>query len=489
MAQQTPFGPPMPAPFADEVTRLLCATAHLHPAFADALLAVTDDYPYVAIAPPYGVDVLALVRHAARVHRRRLRRRLLHAGLLLLGLVLLYAVFRWSSAPLLHAAMVVVLAGLLAWALALGELLQARGDALTLIETSRKPLDMAPPVGPDLERRLAELDRMNVVVWRTDLLYPFVGSGSWISSWSIPALDITRPATDQQGQPRQVIAFDAVGLHDHIARTVRARNLAGLNVRNRLYVRGATAQHVPGLIESPLRPPARIVSSAVVKSALLQDQSTIQTYLCLERIVFGGQLGVSMFVRAMVEENLLTVRADSFFLPPLNSGFRSVTRLPRERWRVTAKAALDAAFAAPGNLLTSPLELAGDLFRRLGRRRRLARLGRRVRRGRGFDYGAVTSIRHAVSDLAQANHVHQTSEEGYLRRLQHHVLNATVQFLEDHNVDTSELRRQQDRIINSTTYHFGNVNGQGIYIGPNGQVVNNFPSAQPRGGGPGDGGP
>jgi hypothetical protein len=489
MAQQTSFQSPMPAQFQDEVTRLLCATAHLHPAFADALLAVTDDYPYVAIAPPYGVDVLALVRHAALIRRRRLRRQLLHAGLLLLGLGLGYAVYRFSQKPLLHAAMVAVVVGLLAWALELGELLWARRDALTLIEAPHPPVDIAPPVDRDLERRLAELDRMNVVVWRADLRYPFVGSGAWISSWSIPALDVTRAATDQQGQRRQVVPFDAVELHDHIARRIRARDLEGLNVRNRLYVRGAAAQGVPGLIEGPLRPPARIIGSDVVKSALLRDESAIQTYLCLERLVFGGQLGVSMFVRATMEGNLLTVRADSFFLPPLYRGFWSVTRLPRAPWRVSVRATLDAALAAPGDLLTSPGQLAGDLLRRAGRRRRLARLGRRVRRGRGFDYGAATSIRHAVSDLAQANHVHQSTEEGHLRRLQHHVLNAIVQFLEDHNVDTSELRRQQDRIVNSTTYHFESVNGQGIYIGPDGKVVNNFPGAQPSSGGPGNGQP
>jgi hypothetical protein len=470
----------LPAQLDDETTRLLCAQARLQPLFADEVLASIATQPYRAIAPSYGVDLLALVRHAARTRRTHFRRNLAHTVLLLAGLVMLATIILNYPDATLPLAAIGALA-LLAWAVDFADLWIARREALELVETHEDPVSLAPPIDPELERRLAKLNRRNVVVYDTHQHFPFVGSGWWVGGWSIPPVDVTKAAKDDHDQEREVVPFDPVQLHSSLEEAVRARGAAGVHVSNRLYVRGSSTQHIRGLLGGQLRTPEPIVDSDVIESALRHPQSTIQTYLCLEKITFGGQLAVSMFVHAQLEHNLLTVRADCFFLPPLRRSFWAVLWLPRRRPRVLAKTAADAVGAFPHDLFAAPGELVRYWLRKVRHRRRLARIARRIKRDRGFDYGASDSIREDTADFAEANHVHVTHEERSLRMLQRHVIDAILQFLDSHNVDISDLRKQQGRILN-TNYNFhGPVDGQGHQFGNYGRQTNNPPSPPPGG--------
>jgi hypothetical protein len=439
------------------------------------------DRPFRAIAPSYGVDLRALARHATRNRRDRLRRSLMHTVLLLIGIVALAIVILGGTASVLPVAVVgAVLA--LGWSTEFADLWTARREALTLIEDGTDPASVVPPADPDVEGRLAQLGGMNVVVYGSNRHFPFVGSGWWVGRWSIPPVDVTRAALDERGQKRKVVPFNAVRLHDHLATAVRIRGPEGVQVSNRLYVRGTAAEHIEGLLGGKPQAPEPIVDPDVVKSALLDPQSAIQTYLCLEKITFGGQLVVSMFAHAVLEQNLLTVGVDCFFLPPLRRSYWLVTELPREPLRVLARTIADAAGAFPHDLLAAPGQIVRFWMRRLGRRRRAARLARRIRRGRGFDYGAATGIREEVADIAEANHVDLASEERYLQMLQRQVIDAIIEFLDRHNVDTSDLRKRQGDIVSHTTYNFqGNVGGWGHYFGDRGNQVNTPPGRPPGG--------
>ena len=85
--------PSLPVQFDDETTRLLCASARLDTRFAREVLGSIAAQPYRAIAPSYGVDLVALARHAARSRRGYFRRNLTHTMLLFVGLVGLGAAF------------------------------------------------------------------------------------------------------------------------------------------------------------------------------------------------------------------------------------------------------------------------------------------------------------------------------------------------------------------------------------------------------------
>jgi hypothetical protein len=469
----------LPAQFDDETTRLLCASARLDPRVARVVLGSFTAQPYRAIAPSYGVDLVALARHAARSRRAYFRRNLAHAVLLLVGLVALGAAFLSSQGvvvPLLAAGAIAVLA----WTVQFTDLWIGRREALELVENHEDPASLAPPIDPHLERRLAQLQDTNVVVYDTDQHYPFLGSGWRVGGWAIPPVDITKAAPDDRSGKREITPFDAIELHAHLVKVIRQRGPAGVHVSNRLYLRGPTAKHIGGVLGGRLGQPQPIVDSAVIESALREPRSTIQTYLCLEKITFGGQLAVSMFVHAVLDQNLLTVMADSFFLPPLHRRFWAVLWLPRRRSLIFAKTLANAAGAVPHDFFAAPGALIRHWLRKVKRRYRLARDTYRVRHRREFDYGAASSIREDAADLDEARHVHIANEERYFRVLQHQVIDAVLEFLDNHNVDIAELRKQQSDILNATFYNFyGAMHGRGHIFGNYGQQINTPPGPPP----------
>ena len=480
--QQIPRQPSLPAQFDDETTRLLCASARLDPRFAREVLGSFAAQPYRAIAPSYGVDLVALARHAARSRRAYFRRSLAHTALLLLGLVALGAAFLSSRSVVVLLVVAAVIA-VLAWTVQFTDLWIARREALELAENHEDPASLAPPIDPHLERRLAKLHDTNVVVYDTNQHYPFLGSGWRVSGWALPPVDITKAAaSDDHDEKREITRFDAVDLHAHLAKVIRQRGPVGVQVSNRLYLRGPAAQYIRGVLGGRLGQPQPIVDSALIESALREPQATIQTYLCLEKITFGGQLAVSMFVHAVVDQNLLTVMSDSFFLPPLHRRFWAVLWLPRRRSLIFAKTVANAAGAAPHDFFAAPGALVRHWLRKAKRRYRLARDTYRVRHRRGFDYGAASSIREDAADLHEARHVHIANEVRYFRVLQRQVIDAVLEFLDSHNVDISELRKQQSDILNSTVYNFyGDMHGRGHIFGSHGQQINTPPGPPPGG--------
>jgi hypothetical protein len=121
-------------------------------------------------------------------------------------------------------------------------------------------------------------------------------------------------------------------------------------------------------------------------------------------------------------------------------------------------------------------------LRKVKRRYRLVRDTYRIRHRRGFDYGAGISIREHAADLDEARHVHIANEERYFRVLQRQVIDAVLEFLDSHNVDVSELRKQQSDILNATFYNFyGAIYGRGHIFGNHGQQINNPPGPPPGG--------
>jgi hypothetical protein len=141
----------------------------------------------------------------------------------------------------------------------------------------------------------------------------------------------------------------------------------------------------------------------------------------------------------------------------------------------------DAVVAVPHDLLVAPVEFVRYWLRKVKRRYRLARDTWRIRHRRGFDYGAVSSIREDAADLTEAKHVHLANWQRYFRMLQHQVIDAVLEFLDDHNVDISDLRKRQVDIVNATSYTFqGPVYGQGHIFGSYGQQTN-FPPGPPSG--------
>ncbi|MFE2322505.1 hypothetical protein ACFXD5_00990 [Streptomyces sp. NPDC059385] len=458
----------------DTVTRLLCAGAHLDEGHAREVDRELTEDRLKATGLTLGIDLIALARHArAAVLRVEARDRRL-AWLCAVGVwaavpVGLYGLAAGVTGLAYVAAGAVVLAHGAAWGLVHRTESEARAAALAVAHGADRPMDLAPGVGPEVENRLLEQKRANVVPYtaHAERTNPFVGSGQRLKEMVWQPIDVSRPADDPAGGGKLTIRpFDAVDLHTFVAKEMEhIAGLKGLRARNRLYVMGDHVAHVGSdLLPDRLRRPRAQIPKQLVQAGLVQPGAGMRTYLSLERAGAGGRVIVSMHLRARLQHPSLTWEVAAYGIPPLQARFHRVHGLPVggfERWWDLFR----YATSATGRLL---LGAPSRLSRRSSARRRRARDLERLRRDIDrkhllYDYGAVDSIRERVADWKQVGFSDRTDSQDFLQRLQQGVLIATERFLRDHNVDTASYDQAQ-QVINTTTYNFsGDIHGPGNY--------------------------
>ncbi|MFD7259211.1 hypothetical protein [Streptomyces sp. NPDC059874] len=479
----------------DAVTRLLCAGAHLDEGYAREVETELTEDRLKATGLTLGIDLIALARHARAAARRIDARDRSLAWLCAVGVWAavpagLYALVTSTTGLAYAAGGALVLAYGTAWGLVHRTENAARAAALAVEHGAGRPMDLAPSVGPEVENRLLEQKRANVVPYtaHAERTNPFVGSGQKIKEMVWQPIDVSRPADDPAGGGKLAIKpFDAVDLHTFVAKEMEhIAGLKGLRARNRLYVIGDHVAYVgDDLLPDRLRRPRAQIPKQLVQAGLVQPGAGMRTYLSLERAGEGGRVIVSMHLRARLQHPSLTWEVAAYGIPPLQARFHRVHRLPAggfERWWDLFRYATSA---------TLPLLLgaASRLSRRGADRRRRARDLERLRRDIDrkhllYDYGAVDSLRERVADWNQLGFSERTDSQDFLQRLQQGVLIATERFLQDHNVDTASYDQAQ-QVINTTTYNFqGDIHGPGNY-GAGGTI--NQPGSGPQHGNQGHG--
>jgi hypothetical protein len=102
------------------------------------------------------------------------------------------------------------------------------------------------------------------------------------------------------------------------------------------------------------------------------------------------------------------------------------------------------------------LRLLEVISRRLQRRE----IRSSIREGATFDRGAPSSIREQILLRHYQSYFQQLDQEMCRKILEKHILDCIVDFLDDHLIDTSELKQRQQFIMNAG----GMVSGGGSVI-------------------------
>lgn len=434
----------------DDATRCLSHAVHLDPFVRDYVLHTLVKPHLRAVCPAFGVDLVAVARHAVAARRRW---KIHGYALIVIRLALLSAVAAAALTGWLAAAAAIVVAALLAaWFSLFWALRADRSSALRVVTDRTPPADQAAQLAPEREERLRELDeaKANVIVYAQGEGDPFIGSGRRLHWYQLTPVDVTRPGCDSAGNVRAIRPFDAVELHRYLATQVPSLGFEGLQVRNRLYVRGDHASDVAGLLPDQFAEPAPVIGSDWVKSGVLHPVEWGRTYLAMERVMSGGDLVVSMYVRAWLVHDLLSIERVIYFLPPLQKRYRPTHEFAAgTALSVTIKAAADAGrqvMPVLGGRWIGRLKVS-----KFGRSRRWeeARAHWRIRAGVVYDYGAKTSLREAVAAYDTTEHFEEGDVLDGAKRLSRRLMDCIKAFLDDHGVDTSEFEDQVKLIATS----------------------------------------
>lgn len=415
--------------------------------------------------------------------------------------VLVAVVLSRSTARLCAVAVLTCLA--ISWAIIVGFAVNSWRLARRVETNPARPRDLAPPTSRALEERAEQVSTGNLFVYareRANLpLGPFVGAGHRLSAWSAPLVDITiGRADDGERVPPQTV--DLIELHRWLKTSVDDLGLPKVRCTHQLYVDGASLTDLSVgrllLHNAPAGPPRSELPEDLVLRRVAEPRPYQRGYLAIQVTDWAGDVVVTMFVRAVLERELLHLEIAVHALPevrwrrndhePDDPGRNALIPAPRgsgkpdgrrER-RVTDMAPTPAAALKRG--LTTGTRAYWPTLTGAAPRCGRAALQPVVRsvtswhhqrftgRGGAFEFGAVTSLRE---HLAMGQRMHYNAFEdalNHLRRLQHRLMKAFAEYLKSRDIDLAGFSEESAKTIqNVQQYIFNNLNAGAMTFGDN----------------------
>jgi hypothetical protein len=443
-----------------ETTRYLCAAAYLDKRFADAVIDDVLYQEYRAVAPSYGVDLAPVICHALEARRRRLVRDSLLGGIVAIiwPLLVVYGlpIENSASAVLLLGFLVVLFVFYFDRQLLVTSLLRGRFD----------PAAAPSPASQREARLIGELERStqsNVTVYSG--FSPFVGSGLDHERWSFTTnIQKGKEALDGLVEP---IPFEVAELYDFISADLRSLDIDGLRVENRLFVNGQDIRSEPWILPDQFSRPLATVDHAHVQHFLRAPTQQIRHYLMVQVESWHGELVVSIFLRFTQVGATLFSEAAYFLLPPLGEKYHKIDDMSPD---FDAKSALvliaKAVIGTPVLLALALIHVAQRAFSRPKRWVKRRSIRRHIKTSPMFDYGAVTSVRQSGMGANYRRYFQKLDREMYVKLVQQRILDLIVEFLDERNIDTSDLKERTTSILNNgVIVSGGSVQAQSMAVG------------------------
>ncbi len=448
------------APPDDLVTRLLSAACYLYDDIADSAEHAFLTPTRRAFSPNWQVDVVALARHAARARKLRtdrdawLNREIWYVGgTLVLGLLLTFS----GVLSLFQFVLVILFLAFWAYVVAVGIVFyQLRTARRAAVDAVLNPGANPPPPLRSFtaEEALRDLNHCNAILYRADSP-PFVGSGVKLDGWQI-TIDISR-RTEPEFEP-----VTGTDLQAALLELLPGKISPRPSGAHRLYVRGgASALGVELYRNGPVEPeleetlnfrrPVPVISPAQLRQYFGRRDETVRVYTCFQQSSWGGQVVVSLFVRAHVANETLFIEGQVYALRPLHEELYEAQSLP-----LGTSAELSAlgpiAFGTASALLLN----APSVVMKNHRAARLyaanaAEADAEIASRTDVDFGAVRSVREQVTNFDLADHFAAADEELYYQVFTRRTMECIDVFLRSRGVDPTEFAGQSAAIISQAT--------------------------------------
>jgi hypothetical protein len=320
---------------------------------------------------------------------------------------------------------------------------------------------------PRAQQRLQVIDevqrRHNVTAYSG--FFPFLGAGGELRTWSF-GIDLTRgtPGFAMDGQRpdgQQPPPFTIAELQAHVAQRLEAlrspdldpaHRLGGLIVEDRLFIHGTHVWRDGRFLPDAWRPPLAWVEPAVLARIGDEPGGVVRHFKCARVESWGREVVLSVFLHFATDGRTLYVEQTACLLPPIKTSYRIVDGMTRSLSTEELYGVLWATLKeVPAALLRAP----GELWRAWRSKRRERKQDNRLRaaiaEGLPVDYGARVSVRELGAADSCRIWFQQLDAAKHQKVIELQVLNAILDFLERHDVDTTEFRSRQASILNNNT--------------------------------------
>lgn len=436
-------------------TRYLCAAVALSPAVRRRALDDVLEEEHRAVITTPGVDLVTVLKYALAADRRQVIRDVILLGLLCALLVFFFVL------PVLCLLVLVA-----AWiTVCVERYANTNGAARGLRPETFSP-DKA-PVPPRNSYAYRQLNRIaaagatgNVSIYSR--FPPFVGYGGVTKSWSF-AVDVTQ--AKRGGYPRQ---FSVQQIYDRVNAGLSELDLPGMTVTDRVFVNGRDISDDRRFLPDPNKAPSTSISTEVMRQLIAAPEERARPYLTISITGWQGDLAVTIFIRFVLSRSDLFVEAAHTVVPPVRAEFKDIDVLdadmqPGEFFGLLAGGLISTIPRLLGSVPGILREFNADT-RREDKRRQVKEAG---------DYGALLSIREAAADSGWQRYFQQLDDARYEKVIQQRIFRSMVEFLEEHDIDTSSLVARSETLINNGVMVTGRgtLTAQSLAAGANAQAT------------------
>lgn len=517
--------PPAPGTEMTAATRYLCAGAYVDTAFRDRCLREVYYQDKRFTAPSYGFDLVTVLEHCLRARNLTTWR---DASIVLTFAAATY--LNWVSAAAVGAALVCLRVTAAAWRLARDFLARVRaGSAVDTTKSPRRGLllllgwaaawivlivlvtriataftgggmaggaallvapavlllptifalwrqkriedftlyGQPPPVRWNARKQtISEQQGGNTVVYSN--FEPFIGAGDVVSTWGFahrlvrkpdgPAAELGAPSEGERefAEP-PFTAGEIVGyVRQHLTELTRdtsaETSIPDLTVEDRVF----QSAREDG-------PRTTFTGPEEMAEIIRNPTNPARHYLACQVVSWGGDVVTTVHVHIAVQGRSLYLEVTNTTLAPCNERYRIVDTDGGTGPRAWLRAAAGAARGTPWTVVRAPGRLARSLVDMTGH-------GGGTRRGmsrRRKDYGARFSAREAGTRDKLRNFTQRQDILKFRQLIESRVFAHVLDFLDDHDVDTSAVRAQRSLVLNNS----GIIVGRDM-VGSTGSVVN-----------------
>lgn len=455
-------------------TRYLCAAAHIDRTFRTHILEKILNEEYRVISIPAGVDLLAVVKHCLDAKRRKLIRDSVVSIFFVMALINIF-----NGQPIIF----FVIYFLSAWIAIVIEAWMTRYQIIAKYllkhNFNANCVTLSANTKAEIYRNLSDVmneEECNVIIYSG--FSPFVGAGVDIGKWSF-TLDISKEKKEVQIL-KKAESFTLKELYFYVDSDIKNLRLQEMSIQDKIFINGQQIRGDKRFLPDPFRRPLTHINSSMLEKFIEDQSDEIRHYKCIRIIGWQGEIVLSIFLRFVKLNQNLYVEASYFFLPPLKQEYHEIDEIqPNPTWKklpnIFQETFRKALFLFPFAIFILLSELFSTITRGLEKLDTLEL----IRNNPMFDYGAQTSIRELVASDMYSHYFQKLDTDMYLKIIERQILDSITNFLDIHNIDTSDLRARQDTILNNgVIVTGGSVEAQNLTVGERAKsVMNNVTQA------------
>lgn len=297
---------------------------------------------------------------------------------------------------------------------------------------------------------------------------PFVGAGYDIGGWSF-TVDLSKPKEYLDENP-ELMAFRLDELYNRVDAALKASELPGLKSQDLLFISGSEIREKKWILRGMYENPASKVDAATINRYFESNDTSTRHYKRIQIQDWGSDIVVTYFLRFSRRGKNLFVEAKSFLLTPVGDKFRRIDSLAPYDWKQAILAAITTFALTPISILNSFLEVVEYMKQSVNEAfgRKHSEIRKQIRVSPLFNFGADESLRFNCSGNNYFHYFQRLDKEMYVKVMERELLDTIIRFLDEHNIETSDLKERQTTIMNhGILVQGGDVNAQAMAVGAN----------------------